>query len=166
MNGTWHPVYLGLGSNIGDARAHIKRSIKAIASQTNIALVDVASLYATTAWGKTDQADFVNTVVQISTILSPQQLLRAMQTIENDMGRVRIDKWGPRIIDIDILLYDKFVVNQQQLVIPHPYITQRDFVLVPLFELNPRLIIPEHGKLEKFMPKNLDGDHIIAIEKL
>ena len=105
------------------------------------------------AWGKTDQADFVNSVICIKTTLSPQHLLDSLQNIEQQMGRVKAEKWGPRIIDIDILVFADFVVNQPQLCIPHPYICERSFVLAPLFELNPQLFIPKLGKLSELVNK-------------
>lgn len=104
-------------------------------------------MYLTKAWGLTDQNDFINTVISINTTLKATELLDAFQAIEKAMGRVRHEKWGPRIIDIDILLYADSVVNQQRLSIPHPYILERNFVIVPLLELNQEVNIPNKGKL-------------------
>ncbi len=163
MTHQFHAAYLGLGSNIGDAQGHVKQAIQRISRSYSIQLQASASLYLTKAWGHTEQADFINTAVSIKTSLSPIQLLKSMQKIENDMGRERKEKWGPRIIDIDILLYKDFVVKQQQLKIPHPYLVHRSFVLAPLFELNPKLMIPNHGKLEKFFHKKIDDGHIIKL---
>lgn len=163
MTDQCYDAYLGLGSNIGDAKSHVKEAISSIAQSGNIKLIKSASFYLTKAWGHTDQNDFINTVVLITTRLTPIQLLKSMQKIENDMGRERKEKWGPRIIDIDILLYHDFVVNQQQLKIPHPYLTHRSFVLAPLFEIKPQLMIPGHGKLEKFFHRKIDDGHIITL---
>jgi 2-amino-4-hydroxy-6-hydroxymethyldihydropteridine diphosphokinase len=104
-------------------------------------------LYLTKAWGLTDQNDFVNTVVAVNTTLKSSELLQVFQDIEKRMGRVKSEKWGPRIIDIDILLYANHVVDQPQLSIPHPYILDRSFVLVPLLELDKEILLPSKGKL-------------------
>lgn len=93
----------------------------------------------------------MNTVIKIETILTPKKLLTVLQSIETNMGRVRAEKWGPRIIDIDILLYGNNVVITQHLHIPHPYITERNFVLIPLAELDDELNIPNKGKIYDYI---------------
>lgn len=99
----------------------------------------VSRFYATKAWGIENQPDFANAVMEIKTELSPHDLLRALQKIELEMGRKRTEKWGPRIIDLDILLYDNLQINDETLKIPHPYMQERDFVMIPLREINWRL---------------------------
>lgn len=140
-----------MGSNLGKTHENLKNSIKHISDIRGIQILKSASLYFTKAWGNTNQPDFVNTVIEIKTSLTPEKLLRDLQKIENQMGRIRDEKWGPRLIDIDILLYANNVVNQPHLVIPHPYLTQRSFVLAPLFELNNEISIPKLGKLESYI---------------
>jgi 2-amino-4-hydroxy-6-hydroxymethyldihydropteridine diphosphokinase len=132
---------------MGNAQANVEKAIQEIKKINGVSVIKVASLYLTKAWGLTDQQDFINTAVSLNTKLTAIELLNAFQNIENKMGRVRHEKWGPRVIDIDILLYSDFVVNQQRLTIPHPYILERNFVIVPLLELNQEVSVPNKGKL-------------------
>ncbi len=155
--------YLGLGSNIGNSEGNIKNAIAAISHLKGTEVSKKSCLYLTKAWGKTDQQDFINAVIEIKTKLSAQALLQEFQKIEAELGRQKIEKWGPRIIDIDILLYSDIVVNQPHLTIPHPYLTQRSFVLVPLYELNPELVLPKLGKLTDFIDPEVVGKEIIKV---
>ncbi len=155
--------YLALGSNIGDTQENIKAAIQHISELHNVKLMKVARLYLTKAWGKTDQDDFVNTVIKVSTTLKPKTLLTKVQEIETEMGRVEAEKWGPRLIDIDILLYSNNVVNQPHLTIPHPHMTKRSFVLAPLNEISPNLVIPKAGNISKYIDKKEQDKEIIAI---
>ncbi|MCF6287866.1 MAG: 2-amino-4-hydroxy-6-hydroxymethyldihydropteridine diphosphokinase [Proteobacteria bacterium] len=155
--------YLGLGSNIGDASSHIKNAIKLLALDANIEVQKTAPMYLTKAWGNTKQQDFVNTVVEIVTKLPPAALLTCLQNIEKSLGRKKINKWAPRIIDIDILVYADFVVKQPQLTIPHPHIIARAFVLVPLLEINPEIQIPYFGKLSAYIDEEMLESEIIGI---
>jgi 2-amino-4-hydroxy-6-hydroxymethyldihydropteridine diphosphokinase len=157
----FHICYLGLGSNIGSSEQNVLDAIDCLNESELITVQQTASLYLTKPWGKEDQESFVNTVVKIKTQLKPVDLLLAIQNIEKRLGRTETEKWGPRIIDIDILLYGNNVVKQQQLTIPHPHITDRDFVIVPLLELNEELVIPKKGKLHKFQPENVEESGII-----
>ncbi len=152
-----------MGSNIGDSKANIKDAISAISAIHDLEVTKTSRLYLTKAWGKVDQQDFVNAVIEIKTRLSAKNLLHEFQQIEIKLGREKIEKWGPRIIDIDILLYADIVVNQPQLVIPHPYLTQRSFVLTPLYELNPNLVLPKLGKLEDFINHEVIAKDIIDV---
>ena len=152
-----------MGSNIGDSKANIKDAISAISKIKDIEICKTSKLYLTKAWGKVDQQDFVNAVIEIKTRLSAKNLLHEFQQIEIKLGREKIEKWGPRIIDIDILLYADVVVNQPQLIIPHPYLTQRSFVLAPLYELNPNLMLPKLGKLEDFINQEVIAKDIIEV---
>jgi len=130
MNG----IYLGLGTNMGNKSANLNNALHLIS--TNIGpVLKKSSIVETEAWGKTDQPNFFNMVIQINTTLSPKQLLDKCQYIEKKLGRIRTEKWGPRVIDIDILYYHNEVVNEEKLIIPHPYIKERDFVLEPLNEI-------------------------------
>ena len=155
--------YLGLGSNIGDSKQNLDIAIQKISQLDHIQLIMVASFYLTKAWGNTKQQNFTNTVISIKTKLEPHALLLVLQNIENEMGRIREEKWGPRIIDIDILLYEDIVVKQPQLTIPHPYLTERSFVLVPLFELDKTLTIPNQGKLVDFVKNKFNNKDLIKI---
>jgi 2-amino-4-hydroxy-6-hydroxymethyldihydropteridine diphosphokinase len=135
-------AYVGLGSNLGDREALVFQAIAMLGalSQTNV--VRRAGIYETEPVGRQDQPWFVNTVVQIETTLGPETLLTQTQEIETRLGRQRQAHWGPREIDLDILLYGDRVMNTSQLTLPHPELHRRRFVLVPLCELAPDLIHP------------------------
>jgi len=128
-------IFLGLGSNLGDRRENVLAAIRQLAACPGIQVEKVSSLYETEPVGYKEQADFINAVVQISTGLSPLELLHSCQRIEAGLGRKREMHWGPRTIDIDILLFDDRVMQTAELTLPHPYLAQRRFVLLPLAEL-------------------------------
>lgn len=132
--------YLGLGSNQNNPERQLRKAIQSIRALRLTVVTKVSSFYWSKAWGLKNQQDFCNAVIEISTLLSPLQLLNACQKIEKKQGRVRKKNWGPRIIDIDILYYGNRVIHSKKLMIPHPYIQFRDFVLIPLKEINPKLI--------------------------
>ncbi|WP_204983801.1 2-amino-4-hydroxy-6-hydroxymethyldihydropteridine diphosphokinase [Streptococcus equinus] len=134
-------VYLSLGSNIGDKKAYLEAALERLNQLPQTSLAAVSSFYETAAWGKTDQDDFLNICCQLETELAAQQLLIECQQIEKDLHRVRHEHWGPRTIDIDILLYGSEHIATENLKVPHPYMTERAFVLVPLFEIAPSLEI-------------------------
>jgi 2-amino-4-hydroxy-6-hydroxymethyldihydropteridine diphosphokinase len=129
-------IFLLLGSNVGNSYDNLKTAIHRIQTDAGV-VIKQSSIYRTKAWGKIDQPDFLNQVIQIETNLSPKELLVSVLEIEKKMGRVRNEKWGPRIIDIDILFYNQEIVNLPQLIIPHPEIAARRFTLSPLAELSP-----------------------------
>jgi 2-amino-4-hydroxy-6-hydroxymethyldihydropteridine diphosphokinase len=126
---------------MGDSRATIAEALKAINELPGVALGAVAPLYRTAPVGYADQDDFINTVAEINTTLSPRQLLAALQQIESDLGRVRVIRWGPRTLDLDILLYGEQTIAEPDLQVPHPRMIQRAFVMVPLADLNPELMV-------------------------
>ncbi|MDE2987481.1 MAG: 2-amino-4-hydroxy-6-hydroxymethyldihydropteridine diphosphokinase [Chloroflexota bacterium] len=134
-------VFLGLGGNLGDRREAMRSAVNAI--REVLSDVRVSSLYESAAWGVTDQPAFLNAVVRGRTSLNPLDLLDAVQSIENELGRVREQRWGPRLIDIDILLYGAEVIDDPRLQVPHPYMTQRGFVLRPLADLAAGLTLPD-----------------------
>jgi 2-amino-4-hydroxy-6-hydroxymethyldihydropteridine diphosphokinase len=134
-------IFLLLGTNQGDKTKNLKQAIAAIGRLPAV-IINESSIYRTAAWGKTDQHEFYNQVIEIGTVLTPQQLLKNILEIETDMGRVRNEKWGPRIIDIDILFYQDAAVNDDNLTIPHPGITGRRFTLIPLVEIAPEFTHP------------------------
>ena len=138
-------AYLLIGGNEGDRFLHMQQARANIEHICGV-IEQVSSLYLTAAWGKTDQADFLNQALLISTSLEPQELLQANLTIEEKMGRIRTVKNAPRIIDIDILFYNEEIISTATLVIPHPRIPERRFVLEPLNEIAPRLIHPVSRK--------------------
>jgi 2-amino-4-hydroxy-6-hydroxymethyldihydropteridine diphosphokinase len=123
----------------------IARAAACLVAGGDIVLRRLSSLYVTKPWGRTDQGDFVNAVAEVETHLGPRELLSRVKAIEDRLGRRPGPRWGPREIDIDILLYGNEVVKEDDLVIPHPCLCERAFVLVPLAELAPDLVHPETG---------------------
>ncbi|MCS6823205.1 MAG: 2-amino-4-hydroxy-6-hydroxymethyldihydropteridine diphosphokinase [Cytophagaceae bacterium] len=134
-------AYLLLGSNIGDRKKYLSQALNHIESAVG-KIIKTSSVYESTAWGKEEQRAFLNQVVFVQTLLSPEEILNTCLQIESNMGRIRIDKWGERIIDIDILYFNTAVVKSDELMIPHPYIADRKFTLVPLCEIAPDYIHP------------------------
>ena len=128
---------LALGANIGDPAHQIAKAIEAIAGHPRISLLKQSALIVSEPWGKTDQNPFHNGAVLVETTLSPLELLDFCLATEAEIGRVRIEKWGPRSIDIDLITYDDLVMETERLTLPHPYAHERDFVLDPLREIAP-----------------------------
>lgn len=136
-----YTTYILLGSNLGNSIKYLSDAILEIEYKLGT-ISSKSSLYQTASWGKHDQPDFINQVIELKTSLSPAELLKAVLQIENDLGRQRLEKWGSRTIDIDILLYEDQIVNTSNLVIPHPYLSFRRFSLLPLSEIAPNLVHP------------------------
>jgi 2-amino-4-hydroxy-6-hydroxymethyldihydropteridine diphosphokinase len=136
-----HKVYLLLGSNEGNRISWFQKAMAELEQTVGI-ITAKSSLYETAAWGKEDQPDFLNMALCIETTLTPEALLQATQTIEQHLGRQRTVHWGQRTLDIDILFYDDVVMSSPTLDIPHPYIQDRRFALIPLHEIAPQLIHP------------------------
>lgn len=142
-------VYLGLGTNIGNKHKNLNDAIIALSLETGDVLA-VSSFYAMKAWGFESENEFLNAVILVQTQCNPFELLEITQNIETKLGREKKTKsdYADRIIDIDILMYDNLIINDPKLKIPHPLITKRDFVLIPLTEIAPELV---HPLLEKKM---------------
>ncbi|WEG12706.1 2-amino-4-hydroxy-6-hydroxymethyldihydropteridine diphosphokinase [Pullulanibacillus sp. KACC 23026] len=139
-------VYLGLGSNMGDRFAYLKDAIRYLCANDQIQLIRVSSIYETDPYGPVEQSPFLNMVVEIETNMSPLELLQVTQSIEQQLKRERLIHWGPRTIDLDILIYADKIIKMETLIIPHPEMTKRLFVLIPLAELNRSLVIPGRNK--------------------
>ena len=133
-------AYLGLGSNLGDKAAMLDAAVAALAATPGITVTARSRHYRTPPWGDTDQDWFLNAAIGIETSLSPHALLEACLAAETRLGRVRERRWGPRVIDIDVLHYAGATVNDERLVLPHRFLRERAFVLVPLAELQPGLV--------------------------
>jgi 2-amino-4-hydroxy-6-hydroxymethyldihydropteridine diphosphokinase len=155
-------AYIGLGGNIGDPAASMASALHLLASNPSIAVEKVSSLYRTPPWGKTDQPDFLNACAELATELTPPQLLDACLDVEAKLKRVRRERWGPRVIDIDILVHWAGNFHSDGLSIPHPRMGERAFVLVPLAEIVPELDV--EGRLLADMAKQADsaGMSVIA----
>lgn len=139
-------AYVGLGANLGDRRAQLRWAVAALDRQAGVRVVGVASLYGSRPVGVVDQPDFLNSVVALDTVLPADRLLERLLELERQAGRVRLRRWGPRTLDLDLLWYAGRVIRRPpQLVVPHPRAAERAFVLVPWAELAPDTVIPGHG---------------------
>ncbi|WP_067841173.1 2-amino-4-hydroxy-6-hydroxymethyldihydropteridine diphosphokinase [Amphibacillus sediminis] len=135
-------AYIALGSNISPRSQYLEQAVQLLSECTNIEIINKSSIYHTEPMGYVDQNNFLNQVISIDTSLSSFDLLTVCQNIENDLGRKREIRWGPRTLDLDILLYNHENMITEQLILPHPRMHERAFVLVPLAELAPDLVIP------------------------
>lgn len=143
-----HTVYLSLGSNIGDRLYYLKQALREISNTSDIKIQKNSPVYETEPVGDPNQDKFLNMVCMIQTNLKPLELLQVLMNVEKRLGRVRTRRWGPRTIDIDILLYDKEQIKHPDLIIPHPHMKNRAFVLIPLKEITPDIVFPDGDKLE------------------
>ncbi|PRR83410.1 2-amino-4-hydroxy-6-hydroxymethyldihydropteridine diphosphokinase [Clostridium vincentii] len=139
---SWHEAFLSIGSNMGDKEGNLNTAIKALRDNSNIIVEKVSSFIITEPWGKVDQDEFVNGAIKIKTLLSPKDLMKSLLNIEEDMKRVRRVKWGPRIVDLDIIFYDDLISEDDYVTLPHPRMEERQFVLIPLNEIAPNKIHP------------------------
>jgi len=138
-------AYLGLGGNIGCVEERLQRAREELSSR-GVVIVDGSAIYRSEPWGKDGQPEFLNQVLRVQTELGPRELLHVCQQVEQALGRVRRDRWGPREIDVDLLLYGEEIIDQEDLQVPHPRLAQRRFVLVPLAELAPQTEHPALGR--------------------
>ena len=161
--GTSATVYLGLGSNLGDRLAAMRAGVAALDNHAQIDVdfdSGIASLYETTpVGGPSAQPAYLNSAVRVSTVLEPIPLLGAVQAIEDSLGRVRKERWGERLIDIDLLFYEGLVLNDKRLTLPHPRLHQRCFVLEPLREIAPKLVHPVRQVTITFLAQCCREEH-------
>lgn len=155
---------IGLGSNIGDKAGNIDRAIALLTEDGAARCVAASRKYRSAPWGVTDQDWFVNACIAVATDLSAEALLRRCQDVEQKMGRMRLEKWGPRIIDVDVLTYRDEEIRSADLTVPHPFIAQRAFVLLPLRDIAPDLRIG--GKSLDDMILALDADGTVPLEEV
>lgn len=141
-----YKAFIGIGSNLGVPAENCEKAIRLLKATTDIEVVAQSSLYESEPVGKTDQNWFVNAVIAIRTTLTPEALLVAVLAIEKDLGRERREKWGPRIIDLDLLAYEDHVTSSNDLTLPHPEMTKRRFVLLPLSEFAGDYLHPVKNK--------------------
>jgi len=134
--------YLGLGSNLGDRLANLQRAVDLLGMEEGITVLHSSRVYETAPVGP-PQPDYLNAVLEIETTLPPQELLRACLAVEDEMGRVRAERWGPRVIDVDVLTFDRREIHEDGLDVPHPRMHERAFVLAPLLELDADPMLPE-----------------------
>jgi 2-amino-4-hydroxy-6-hydroxymethyldihydropteridine diphosphokinase len=155
-------VILALGSNLGDRCANLRQALEEISARVSIN--NTSSIYETPPWGYLEQPVFLNQVLSGWTSLNPAELLTFLKGIEREMGRIKNFKNGPRLIDIDILLFGEQIINTENLVIPHPRMLERGFVLLPLSEIEPDLIIPGTNKSVADFLQKVDQDGIFKID--
>lgn len=145
----WRPAFIGLGSNLNGPAGQVEAAFGLLEELQDSRLVARSSLYRTAPFGGIEQPDFVNAVAALETQLGARSLLEQLQHIESSRGRERGgQRWGPRIIDLDLLVYDDVVIDEPDLIVPHPGIAERNFVLLPLREIAPELEIPGLGRLD------------------
>ncbi|MGC9385854.1 MAG: 2-amino-4-hydroxy-6-hydroxymethyldihydropteridine diphosphokinase [Hydrogenovibrio sp.] len=155
MNQDVTEVFIGVGSNLSDPEYQVRQAFKALQALPETQWGAASDLYHSRPQGPQNQPDFVNAVVRLKTRLTPIALLRALQRIEREQGKVKQRHWGERLIDLDILLYGNTTLQTDDLIIPHPFMAQRDFVLLPLLALSPKAALP-NGVLLADLAKQLD----------
>ena len=147
-------VYIGLGSNLDDPKRQVRKALQALTGLPGSTLCRYSSLYRSPPMGPQDQPDYINAVAELETGLSAAELLSLLQAIENQQGRVRgAARWGPRTLDLDILIYGQAQIKAPKLTVPHPGIAERPFVLYPLAEIAPDLEIPGCGALQELLDR-------------
>ncbi|MCH5338395.1 MAG: 2-amino-4-hydroxy-6-hydroxymethyldihydropteridine diphosphokinase [Acetatifactor sp.] len=162
----WHTAFLTMGSNMGDKVQYISGAIRALTAHPQIKVKKVSDLIMSKPYGVTDQENFLNGALEIETLLEPEELLDALHDMEDAAGRTRVRRWGPRTLDIDIIFYDKLVYESDNVVIPHPDMQNRDFVLEPLSALAPYYRHPLLGKTVMQLYQELDPKKKTKIEGL
>lgn len=146
-------AYIGIGSNLDDPEQQVRSALDALARLPETRLSGVSRWFRTPPWGQVAQPDFVNGVAAVSTRLAPRALLDALLAIERERGRRRDERWGPRRLDLDILLYGERALDEPGLRIPHPHIAERAFVLLPLADLAPDLDVPGAGRVRDLLDR-------------
>jgi 2-amino-4-hydroxy-6-hydroxymethyldihydropteridine diphosphokinase len=160
----WVPAYIGLGANLDDPLQQLRTALVSLAQVPDTRLVMVSPAYRSSPMGPQDQPEYINAVAGMLTSLEPGVLLDALQAIERGMGRVRGgERWGPRIIDLDLLVYGDTVVQNERLVLPHPGIHERGFVLYPLADIAPTLKVPGRGSVESLRAA-VPADDLLRLE--
>ncbi|CAA6825210.1 MAG: 2-amino-4-hydroxy-6-hydroxymethyldihydropteridinepyrophosphokinase (EC [uncultured Thiotrichaceae bacterium] len=143
--------YIGIGSNLGDSKQTIRSALQNLNAHSSIVLESHSHFYQSKPHGPQDQPDYLNAVAKINTSLSPLHLLHALQAIENEHDRVRTKHWGPRTLDLDILVYEGQTLNTDHLTIPHPYMRERPFVIHPMYEISPDFVFDDGQSLAELV---------------
>ena len=156
-------IFIALGSNLDNPKKQVEDGILFVSMIDEVTLLNKSHLYETSPVGFLDQPNFINAVIKIESDLDPHKLLYKLLNIENFAGRVRIDKNGPRTLDLDILLFDDLILNENNLIIPHPRMHERLFVLTPLNDIDSNIVLPIHGSI-KHIIKILASENINRIE--
>ena len=154
----WNEVYLSLGSNMGNKKENLEKAIKEVSKIRDTFIIKKSKIIETEPFGYKEQDDFLNSCIGIKTLLTAREVLTELLAIEIRMGRERKIKWGPRIIDLDIIFYNKEVIEEDDLIVPHPYMEYRDFVLKPLEEIIPNFVHPLLSKRITALRKELENE--------
>lgn len=155
------PAYIGLGANLGDARATLKSAVAALRTLADSGVIAISRLYRSTPVGPAGQPDYFNAALLLETTLTPHALLASLQAIENEHGRVREVRWGARTLDLDLVLYGHDEITTTDLVVPHPELTARNFVVRPLLDINTQLSLPD-GRLLASLPSAHDDNGLVT----
>jgi len=158
----WVPAYIGVGSNMGDSQGRVRAAFESLGNMHNTRCIAKSRLYRTRPFGPVEQGDFINAVAGVLTQLSAQELLSELRGIETRAGRVRSERWGPRTLDLDLLVFGDQRIDTVELVVPHPGIAERGFVLAPLVDIAPTLQVPGVGRAEELL-RRLPDDGIAEV---
>lgn len=162
---TRHTVYIGIGSNVGDREKNIREAVGKVDAPEDTRLVEVSKIYETEPVGYVDQDRFLNAVCKIQTLASPENLVSRLQEIEKSLKRERNIRWGPRTIDLDVLFYDDLVTDNEKIIIPHPRLHERLFVLKPLCDISPYLVHPILKERCYTIMESLENDEPDPVER-
>jgi len=157
-------AYIGLGSNLDDPRAQVLAALHALAALPRSRVLRHSRLYRSAPWGRRDQPEFINAAAMLQTTLAPRELLDELLAIERNAGRARDGtRWGPRVLDLDVLLYGSRVVDESGLRVPHPHLAERAFVLLPLAEIAPEVQVPGLARVDALLAR-IDASACVALE--
>lgn len=163
MAALWMPVYVAIGSNLDDPLTQVREALRRLRSLDGARLVSISPLYRTAPLGPQDQPEFVNAAAGLLTQLPPRQFFEILKEIEHDMGRTApVVRWGPRRIDLDLLVFGSLQVSEPDLVIPHPGVPTRNFVLYPLRDIAPDMVVPSHGTVASLAART-SADGLVPI---
>ncbi len=157
-------AYIALGSNLDDPVRQVGGALKTLDALPRSRLIGASGLYRSSPMGPADQPDYINAVAAIETQLQPLELLDALQAVEQAHGRVRKERWGPRTLDLDLLLYGDWTIDEPRLQVPHPGLHQRNFVLLPLYDIAPGLVLPDGRKLSEIVAA-CSREGIVAVDE-
>jgi 2-amino-4-hydroxy-6-hydroxymethyldihydropteridine diphosphokinase len=159
-------AYIGLGANLGDPRRQVAEALARLATAEEVEVVKVSSFYLNPPLGPPEQPWYVNAVAQVRTRLTPEELLRVLHRVEQELGRVRRERWGPRVIDLDLLLYNGVILQDPEVWLPHPEMHRRAFVLAPLAEIAPEAWHPVLNKTAAELLAALDPEERNSLQRM